>query len=121
FFPKRRKVSDAEIMRALASALPKGRAREWNWALMDYGAHLKRSGVRINGKSKHYAKQKAFSGSVRQARGAILRELAKGPARAARLAGLLGEDRCRQLDDALAALVAERMVAKRGAGYALAD
>lgn len=119
FFTRRKKVADTEIEEILSASLPKGRAREWNWALMDYGAHLKRSGVRLNAKSRHYAKQKAFSGSLRQARGAILRELAKGQAAQARLTGLLGEDRRAQLMDALAALVKEKMITKRGARYAL--
>ena len=42
---------------------------------MDYGAHLKKSGVRNNVQSKHYAKQSEFKGSLREVRGAILREL----------------------------------------------
>ncbi len=45
---------------------------------MDYGAHLKRSGVRNNSRSKHYTKQSKFEGSLRQVRGAILRELHSG-------------------------------------------
>ncbi len=51
--------------------------RTWHWALMDYGAHLKRSGVRNNSRSAHYTKQSKFEGSLRQVRGAILRALAK--------------------------------------------
>jgi len=47
---------------------------------MDYGAHLKKQGIRLNSESKHYTKQSKFKGSTRQLRGAILRELLKAPA-----------------------------------------
>ncbi len=121
FFPKRKKVRDEEIERVLAAVLPHGRAREWYYALMDYGASLKRSGVKLNAKSKHYAKQSRFAGSLREARGAILKELARAPRSGARLFGLLGDDRRMQLKTALAALAREGLVEKRGAVYALAS
>ena len=47
---------------------------------MDYGAYLKRTGVRNNARSAHYTKQSKFEGSLRQVRGAILRELYQGRA-----------------------------------------
>ena len=46
---------------------------------MDYGAYLKKSGVRLNSKSTHYAKQSRFEGSLRQMRGKLLRRLMEGP------------------------------------------
>ena len=41
FFSKKKKVSDTEIEKILTHALPKGKARAWYSALMDYGAYLK--------------------------------------------------------------------------------
>jgi A/G-specific adenine glycosylase len=120
FFPKRKKVSDAQIEKVLRACMPNGKAREWNWALMDYGAHLKRSGVRVNAKSKHYVKQSRFAGSFREARGALLRELSKGSRNEARLLGLLGDDRTEQLASALNALRTEGLVRKRGTRYRIA-
>jgi A/G-specific adenine glycosylase len=93
FFPTKRNVRDAEVLKILEKAYPKGRAREWHYALMDYGSFLKQSGVRLNTKSKHYTKQSVFRGSLREARGAILRELARGASSERRLMGLLGDDR----------------------------
>lgn len=119
FFEKEKSVSDAEILAVLTEAFPKGRAREWYAALMDYGAHLKRSGVKLNAKSAGYAKQAAFAGSGRQARGAILKELAGGAASAKRLTGLLGDDRAEQMTLQLKKLLAEGMVQKKGTRYAL--
>jgi A/G-specific adenine glycosylase len=58
---------------------PAGGPRKWHWALMDYGAYLKRSGVRNNHRSAHYVRPSKFEGSLRQIRGAILRTLTAGP------------------------------------------
>ena len=72
-------VDDAEIL-PIAKRVAKGQdPKKWHWALMDYGAYLKRSGVRINARSAHYMKQSKFEGSLRQLRGAILREFHLGP------------------------------------------
>ena len=121
FFSEREKVSDKEIEEVLAQALPKGKACTWYSALMDYGAALKRSGVSHNAKSKTYAKQSKFAGSLREARGAVLRELALGAASPARLADLLGSKRRAQMRAALRALWTEGLVKKDGENYMLAD
>ena len=121
FFPKKKKVSDIQIQKVLVLALPKGRAREWYSALMDYGAYLKRSGISHNTKSRTNAKQSRFAGSLREARGAILRRLAVGSAPSTDVVGLLGTSRRPQMRAALRALFAERLVKKKGANYALAD
>ncbi len=112
-------VSDKEIFEILEKVYPQGRAREWYAALMDYGAHLKRSGVRLNAKAKGYTKQSTFTGSDRQARGALLRELAKGNATKARLLGLLGDGRKSQTEMQLSKLLTEGMVSRKGTMYHL--
>jgi A/G-specific adenine glycosylase len=112
-------VGDREILQILEKLLPWGKSREWNLALMDYGAYLKRSGVKLNARSAHYAKQSRFAGSNRQARGAILKELAKGEKSRERLLGLLGDDRRPQLASALTALLAEGLIQKRGKVFTL--
>ncbi|MGE5541165.1 MAG: A/G-specific adenine glycosylase [Bacillota bacterium] len=119
FFPRKKQVSDKEILSILEKAHPTGKSREWYAALMDYGAYLKRNGVRLNARTKGYTKQKTFSGSSRQARGAILKELVKGRSSKARLVGLFGDDRKLQLEEQLAKLVDEGMVQKRGISYTL--
>ena len=129
FYGHRKSVDDAAIEKVLERALPRGearlrqgyggQAREWYSALMDYGAHLKRSGISHNARSKGYVKQSKFAGSAREARGAILRELARGARSAPRLLGLLGDDRHPQLAAALAALEREGLITKRGRAYAL--
>ncbi|MCR4276018.1 MAG: A/G-specific adenine glycosylase [Candidatus Parcubacteria bacterium] len=120
FFPKKKKVSDKEIEKILIQALPRrksllrqgsaGRAREWYSALMDYGAYLKRSGISYNTRSKKYVKQQKFSGSLREARGAILREFTKGVTSRTRLVNIFGPSRRVQMKEALEALIAEGLV-----------
>jgi A/G-specific adenine glycosylase len=119
FFPGEEKVGDKDVLSILEKALPKGEARRWYSALMDYGAHLKRQGIRVNAKSKGYAKQSAFAGSGREARGGILKALAKGPKAEAYLLGILGPDRSEQLVLMLAKLSAEGLVEKKRNRYQL--
>jgi A/G-specific adenine glycosylase len=110
FFPNKKKVSDKEIEKILIKALPIGKAMEWYSALMDYGAHLKKSGISHNAKSKTYTKQSKFAGSLREARGAILREHTKGTTSRARLVNLLGSSRKEQMKKAFAALRKEGLI-----------
>lgn len=105
-------VSDSQIEQILVQALPKGEARQWYSALMDYGAFLKKSGVKLNSKSKTYAKQSKFSGSLREARGAIVREFTRGVTSHTRLINLFGASRRTQMKTALKALIAEGLVSE---------
>ena len=75
FFPKRRAVDDTELLPLIKEALDRDNPREWYWALMDYGSHLKRSGVNPSRRSKQHTRQSRFEGSNRQVRGAIVRLL----------------------------------------------
>jgi len=76
-FLQKDKISDAELLPMVAEALKQSRMqpRDFYAALMDYGTHLKRQGVKLNSKSKHYAKQSKFEGSARQKRAKKLRAL----------------------------------------------
>jgi A/G-specific adenine glycosylase len=78
FFPRKKNVTDKELLPLITRAAKGQDPREWHWALMDYGAYLKRTGVRNNQKSAHYVKQSKFEGSLRQIRGAVLRSLTTG-------------------------------------------
>ncbi|MFA7302249.1 MAG: A/G-specific adenine glycosylase [Candidatus Paceibacterota bacterium] len=120
FFQNKKKVSDKEIIKILEQVFPEGRSREWYSALMDYGAYLKKSGVKLNSKSKHYTKQSKFAGSLREARGAILRALAIKSEQGETLCNLLGPTRKPQLKLALDALLAEDLIVRRGGKYGLA-
>jgi A/G-specific adenine glycosylase len=78
FFNDKKSVRDIDLIPIATKACDGQDARKWHWALMDYGSHLKKSGVRNNAKSAHYVKQSKFKGSLREVRGAILRALHEG-------------------------------------------
>lgn len=79
FFPGDRNVSDSQLLAISEAVCDPEHPREWYWALMDYGAHLKSTtGARLN-ISRHYKKQSPLDGSVRQVRGQIVRTLVAGP------------------------------------------
>lgn len=119
FFAHQKEVSDADIRGILEKALPKGRANVWYAALMDYGAHLKRSGVRLNAKAKGYTKQSTFRGSAREARGALLKALQQGPKRRKVLLNILGDDRTEQVAIQLNALLKEGLIERIRGGFRL--
>ncbi|MDO8518077.1 MAG: A/G-specific adenine glycosylase [bacterium] len=75
------KVADIELLPLVAEALKKSKMqpRDFYAALMDYGAHLKAQGIKLNFCSKHYTKQSKFEGSVRQLRGQIIKLLLQKP------------------------------------------
>jgi A/G-specific adenine glycosylase len=120
FFNDAKQVTDAEIENVLVEVLPLGRSREWYSALMDHGAYLKRQGISHNARSQSYSKQAKFAGSLREARGAILRKLAvSGFTPPETLTALLGEKRRAQMRTALRALFSENLIEKRGSAYGL--
>lgn len=76
YFEDSADVSDKELREVVEATIDTENPREWYWAIMDYGSHLKRQGAGRNDKSRHYKKQSALKGSVREVRGQIIRELA---------------------------------------------
>lgn len=74
-----KQVADDEIMPLLRKTMDQKNPREWYYALLDYGAMLKKTVGNPNKKSKTYARQSPFEGSTRQARArALRRALASG-------------------------------------------
>jgi A/G-specific adenine glycosylase len=122
FFPDTTAVSDTEILAVLVRLRPaRGReARHWYAALMDYGADLKRQGLRINHKSAQYVKQSKFEDSLRQVRGAVLRVLGMG-GRTLETLAMECRKNVTETNKALRGLCAEGLVRKRGRIFFLAD
>lgn len=75
FFTGKTEISDKELIPYIQATLDTKNPRDWYYALMDYGVHLKKLLPRINSASKHYAKQSTFKGSKRQIRGHIIKIL----------------------------------------------
>ncbi len=111
-------VHDAAVTDIVHSALASSELspREFYWALMDYGTHLKATHGNLNKLSKSYAKQSTFHGSRRQVRGAVLRLLASEPKTLNMLRDELPDER---LDAVLADLEKESLVRFDGTQYHL--
>lgn len=92
FFANRTAIDDSMILKVLAKTVPSEHPRIFYWALMDYGAWLKASGMRHNAKSKYYKKQSPLAGSVRQVRGQIVRELLQAPTSITKLQKMYSDD-----------------------------
>ncbi|HEX6258674.1 MAG TPA: hypothetical protein VFZ48_04295 [Candidatus Saccharimonadales bacterium] len=114
FFENQEQVSDRELRVVVGALLDTEHPREWYWALMDYGAHLKKqSGGRLS-QSKHYKKQSQFAGSVREMRGKIIRTLAPRSLGEFELRREVGADE--RFAPALAALLAEGLITRHNNG-----
>jgi A/G-specific adenine glycosylase len=113
------KISDKELFPIIERTLDVHNPREWNWALMDYGAYLKGTVGNLNKQSKTYKKQSNFKESNRYVRGAIIRALSAGAATEKQLllrASDIDNDR---VIGQLAALKEEGLVAKVKGKYQL--
>jgi len=93
FFPEEQDVSDKAILELVSQTLWQQNPRLWYSALMDYGSVLKKLHTNPSRKSKQYSKQTPFAGSLRQARGEIIRTLTqRGALTRAALSTLLVSD-----------------------------
>jgi A/G-specific adenine glycosylase len=112
-------VQDCEILPLLEENLDRENPRRWYYALMDYGAALKRLTPNPGRRSATYRKQSAFRGSLREVRGSVVRALLKGVADRADLRKRLDlssvEDA--DVDLALKALEKDGMVAEKDGVY----
>jgi len=117
FFPESFELVDDKVLLPIIEAtLDTENAREWYWALMDYGSYLKQSGIKIHRQSKQYIKQKPLKGSVREVRGALIKVLAQGPQTITALRKKIDFDTARY-NTAIEQLVAEQLIEKKGNKY----
>jgi A/G-specific adenine glycosylase len=79
FLADRSGVRDRELLPLVDQTLDRKRPRPWYYALMDYGARLKRAGPNPNRRSAHHQRQAPFADSDRQIRGLILKALLSSP------------------------------------------
>lgn len=111
FFADAQGVSDSELRPLIEAALDREHAREWYYALMDYGSDLAKRVVNPNRRSKHYAVQSRFEGSLRQIRGEVLRQLTAGPRSFPELESSVGDER---IGAVIAALLKEGFLEREG-------
>ena len=125
FFAERVKrgsaVSDSELEALVRAALETRRSpREWYFALMDYGAHLKKTVGNLNRASAHYARQSRFAGSEREARGRTLKLLLAGARSADEIVSISKLSRER-ISCALSSLGHDGLIAKDSGRYSLKE
>lgn len=73
FFNDKKKVHDKDLLPLIEKTLDKENPRDWYYALMDYGVHLKQTLPNPSRQSLHHAKQSTFKGSNREVRSKILK------------------------------------------------
>jgi A/G-specific adenine glycosylase len=73
FYPAEERVPDSLLLPLILLTMDAHRVRRWYYALMDYGAGLKKLIPNPNRRSAHYTRQSPFKGSDRELRSRILR------------------------------------------------
>ncbi len=79
FFPQEERVTDRQLRPLVEAACPRTGVRNWYYALLDVGAHLKRTQGNPTRRAAAYTRQSAFEGSRRQKRSWLLREVMACP------------------------------------------
>jgi A/G-specific adenine glycosylase len=114
FFQGKRSVRDSELLPFVERSVEKTNPREWYYALMDYGVHLKDTIPDPGKKSAHYKKQAPFEGSNRQLRGMILKALVERKRLTVPVLNRLTGCGAKRLQAALRELRAEGLITKKG-------
>lgn len=121
FFPEQEQVPDQELVPLIEATSSRRRAREWGWALLDYGAMLGRTAKENpNRRSAHYVRQSAFKGSRRELRGRAIKFLLSADRATAEDIASSASVSMAELEPVLAALLKEGFIVRRGRFYASA-
>lgn len=122
FFGNRTEITDSELFPIIEKMIDKKNPAQWYAALMDYGSTLpKQIRSNPNTKSKHYAKQSKFNGSIRQVRGAILRHLlAHQKATPQKLSKIINRSEI-DIEQAVQGLLKDGVIQKRGTSLFLME
>ena len=112
-------VHDKRLLEQLHELVDQDHPREFYWALMDYGTHLKQSHGNAARRSQHYKKQSTFKGSKRAIRGAVIRYLSAQSGELEALSEAVDNDT--RLPEVLVDLQSEGLIECRNARYQLAS
>lgn len=122
FFPGQVEIPDTALLPLIESTLPTTNYREWYWALMDYGVHLKKTQPNPSRASKHHTKQSNFKGSTREIRGKIIQQLTQKPhtlAEIKKIIVLVNPQKLAATEEILATLITEEFITKFQRHYKL--
>jgi A/G-specific adenine glycosylase len=120
FFQDREGIHDKEIIPLVEATLDRANPRDWYYALMDYGSHLKKGIENPNKKSAHYTRQAAFEGSDRKIRGAVLKSLVEKTSMTEEDVAVAIHTEKGRTKKILSALVKEGFIKKTGKIYCIA-
>lgn len=120
FFPRARSVQDVKLLPILKKCIAAGDPHTWYQALMDYGAHIKQVHTNPSRHSAQYSRQSLFAGSVRQARGQILRDLLRTKQYSVAKHAVRARQGARQ-KEAMSGLIRDGLVAKKGRFFILKE
>ena len=132
-FAGQAQVDDKELVPLVEQccpARPGPKVRSWYYALLDYGAHLKKTVPNPSRRSKQHTRQSKFEGSHRQKRAFLLRRVLEKPSTTRELAQALdafekAEGRTRvapaELADLLAELQREGFISENGKRWQIAE
>ncbi|MBC7746436.1 A/G-specific adenine glycosylase [Pedobacter sp.] len=110
-------VNDATLKDLVEQTQDGEQPRQWYWALMDYGAYLKKTaGGRLD-QSSHYKKQSPLSGSPREMRGRIIKQLTVAAQDESMLRQAVDADK--RFLPALQALQSEGLIEQRNSQWCL--
>ncbi len=119
FFHDREGINDREIMPLVAATLDAQQPRQWYYALMDYGVHLKSLHPNPGRRSRHHVRQSRFEGSNRQLRSRLLREAMEHPGLTAAELALRVDGDLHQVSSNLDAMEREGFLTSDSTGYRL--
>lgn len=116
FFPRTKKVDDVKLLPFIEKTLDTKKPREWYYALMDYGSHLKKTVGNASKKSASYTKQSKFKGSHRELRAQILHEIAGGKGKTSSRSMLIKKTgrKPSDIDEAVKELMKEGFIIVKG-------
>lgn len=107
---RRSSIHDNVLLELVEATLDRSSPREWYYALMDFGAMIKKTVGNQNHKSFHYKKQSPFEGSKRQLRGQILDILLKHSEVSREMLAKVYENSVHQIDPVIDDLIVEGLV-----------
>lgn len=114
FFSQKKNVKDTEIIPLVEKTLDRKSPRHWYYALMDYGAQLKKEYPNPSQKSAHHVRQSTFVNSNRQIRGMILKILTlTSPFPEDDLYARLFFEK-KRIDESVAQLIKEKLITRKG-------
>ena len=121
FFKKSRgKIDDKRLIPLIEKTLDKKNPRGWYYALMDYGAYLKKLHTNPSRKSKQHVKQSKFKGSNRELRSHILKEVLKKPQTIESLIKLFPDKQIIAIDKNIKDLEKEGFISRKKSIYTIA-